>query len=608
VAFNRLEDTNALLLYRVGPVLMCSPTLQVESVIVPPAISRVNASSDAEPGMFRSMYGMVRVVDLRVRFGVDAAQRKQPGQIVIVEVTGGHAGFWVDEIEDVIAFPQTGWSQVPSHVPGSVFSRALLQENDIRLYAEFDRLDSFKASGYLREHIRKLQQTAQQETAETQESTKPAAPVQPQVLTSTLNHTGTTATTQAEVPAETDKQSISRSANAPSENQAAKKTETPFVAARSGDSQHVQVKPGNKLHPQATTHRQTISHRETDSDAAKERRGTVESHRPSPAVKTRVQSRKIPAVHEKAGESVAVSANKTNSIGYAGLQRQVPQPASAAEQTGSNWLWWLVPLLLLFVVLFILMQNSRLLQSLIAQDENSSLQTRVNLEKSTTGTQQEQGPDNDISLYASSEPAVDTSIDPAAKIKAGSTVQVADDLTDTIYIEPGSGDLTITVNDYEEDDLAQDASPVETSVQSQLPVQADADAHQALQQETDSQDREAETEYEQAVSLSETEIADSERVPADKKQDQSEMEISEGEMLEPAAVEDVTVEKTAQLTSRRLQHIVVKGDTLWSITERYINKPWRYPEIARLSNIDNPHLIYPGQRVIIVLNYKNQSD
>ena len=46
-------------------------------------------------------------------------------------------------------------------------------------------------------------------------------------------------------------------------------------------------------------------------------------------------------------------------------------------------------------------------------------------------------------------------------------------------------------------------------------------------------------------------------------------------------------------------HIVVRGDTLWFIAKRYVNNPLRYPELARLSNIKNPDLIYPSDRVRI---------
>ena len=54
------------------------------------------------------------------------------------------------------------------------------------------------------------------------------------------------------------------------------------------------------------------------------------------------------------------------------------------------------------------------------------------------------------------------------------------------------------------------------------------------------------------------------------------------------------------ITQTEIVHIVVKGDTLWHIAIRYVNNPYKYPELARLSNIKNPDLIYPGNRVRII--------
>lgn len=48
-------------------------------------------------------------------------------------------------------------------------------------------------------------------------------------------------------------------------------------------------------------------------------------------------------------------------------------------------------------------------------------------------------------------------------------------------------------------------------------------------------------------------------------------------------------------------HTVVRGDTLWAIAERYLDDPWRYRELAQLSRIRNPDLIYPGNKVRIII-------
>lgn len=52
------------------------------------------------------------------------------------------------------------------------------------------------------------------------------------------------------------------------------------------------------------------------------------------------------------------------------------------------------------------------------------------------------------------------------------------------------------------------------------------------------------------------------------------------------------------------RYTVKRGDTLWDLSSMYLTSPWRWPELWGMNKeqVKNPHLIYPGQELVLIKN------
>ena len=581
---------------------------------MPPKLTHPPGASSSMPGVFKYSSGIVHVVDLRKRFGVDDEDKCEPGRIVVVEVEGGHAGIWVDEIIDVIQFPSQGWGPVPAHIPRNVFSKTLLYDKKIMLYADFDLLHKFKDAGYLRQHIEVLKK----EKLQKQSSVKPV-----------LDKPMAKKSVAKDLPEKEYAAHVSPAAMVTSKPETIQEKDVGSDSSEKSYQSHGQISEVAAKHNKAKQPASSVSI--TQSKSVVMQREESRLSKPVTHPKNKIEpiavaaSNKIPSYvssrskninnNKPPGRSKASPAaisrvdKKENnhlvddSINDVFATTPVARTKASAENNMAFWMLGVV-IMAMLVVMYFSFDNMFPENKKEPSNEISGLQELAPVVE----TVDVQSYEESVIEPNAAKPVVD---DNPVLISKTSIASIRENALDDYRadIAHNKNDIVIVLQQPEDeaDVLKEEADESNAKIQNQNDEVSLQDAgeknNDALIDVVWAPVQNARNDPEiisPALRMTESPVDDA---------DVSEKPVSNQSVNAPGETQielpaTQAVETQKQTRKKQVVHIVVKGDTLWHIAKRYIKNPYKYPELARLSKIKNPDLIYPGNKVIIIIETK----
>ncbi len=626
----QLADNNALLIYRVGPVLCSAPTLPIDALIPPPSLTRPPGSSESHPGIFRHDGKLVRLTDLRQLFGVEQQNRNQPGRIIVCQLDQHYTGFLVDEVIDVIKTPTSGWGQLSLSLSGGVFSKSLLLEEKIYLYTEFEKLHQVRNQGFLKPWIEQLQEQKQQQQ---QEKTHSENHLQQHEAGSTVaaaaSASASSASQQAEISPTAAPDSNRGSSTSADRSQPQKKiAEHNSTTASIADTAHSNkaddftptIMPAQNRQAAQSPQQAVKKHSALASQCHPDKTPANKHAHTTPG---KDQLTALPTA--KSNKSVTATAATTHKVSVTASPsgkpvRLKPQPQPQPHR---------------------LTASSGELKPAITTEHKSSPDKK----SSASSTAPAVAHRHPTSNAASTSTGLDDNNSPSAlflfialfiAIGLISTViylwpdqntdRTKTSATTVANISPTHAPPIITQSEHQPETatpvapashipsstaMPPDDLPASKTSQPPAAQNNESSYHAAIEQQSNAPGSNEITIILSApandeVIRSDTDLDASSPVTTviQNTSDQTETD------TELAVQAPMIITHPPLSNSARIQHIdqivhtVIKGDTLWHIAQRYIHNPYRYPELARLNKIHNPDLIYPGDQVRIIRIYQ----
>jgi len=499
---------------------------------------------------------LVSVLDVRALFGLTSELNKQSNEkLIIAEIEGGLYGFWVDAVQTIISDQDGKWRLLPGVVPRTLFDAAFNYREQLVLHIDFQTLIHASAVPWV--HSSGLYPVDEDPEETETENKNPSRPE----------------------PTTTDDKNLTEE----------KKT-VPMP------------RPG----PPSPSHKSPMVHKQEAPRSAptikRYSKAVVKgasTHRPDHGSAVVHKSEK-PVFHSAANRAVRPEPPIRPEVSQPNeIPEYSSEPLQRQSQIGQLMTWLLLLGVSFGMVVYYLWPESEIRPARkterVVKPEKRVPSKFVQMNEAVT--------DEPINMAVPEQPVQPVRVVEAPEEPEKYSDEISQDRKESITTEvPAELDgphatieregnmVTITLRESEisEEALAMDESHT---------IELETETETATQVGAESETIGLNAEVQMVEPQAQTSVPEEGR-PV--QQMSSSLSESEDDVI---VLRSSTVEfkPSAPVTAREIIHVVVRGDTLWDIARRYIHDPFRYPELARLSNIKNPDLIYPGDRVRILI-------
>lgn len=585
-----IADSN-LLLFQVGPVPCCVDSDTAQIVIEPPAhITAIPGSNTYRPGLMVYAKRAVSVYDVRTKFNLSTEQR---GKIIITEMGSQLFGFWVDRIQAVLLSSEGKWQILPSECPKELFEAVFMYKEQLIFKTNFNALAKAQVDTQTQRFIHKLliEERTKEETlttktsshlksptqTEAKEDNKPAKslpeknkPIKPEPIIKPLEKP--TAHLKTDLSSKTT--NTNRSENILKKTTPISKNSINSLQKKTIPTDSIKTESNKPIKRPLTTSSQHSYSSQTKQVPTLNIHSDTEK---PPIIKKPIKNQTPIKARKEINNTHEISSVKESKNISRENQPPINNNNEIKQQSGIFALILLLTLVIGIPALsWFLFFDSRPTDTRQTKQRYQPLTSTKNLT-----TEIKEHPILPTSPRENTFEAEEITIDKTAfknettisdllELPITHTKETEEEIQPTKIINTDNA-ITITINDS-------DAEFNETNL--------------------------LEAKTENSITSKKEDKETTEKINSESR-NQDDYVTIKVETTNPTSNDKI--KQPAAPSSKRIIHIIVKGDTLWHIAKHYIHNPYKYPQLAKLSKIKNPDLIYPGNKVIIIIkNHKTK--